>query len=468
MIKNRPRISKTTKKDRLSMILKILEFMGEENVGKDWLLKEVKKNHILGIRPFMNNIEILKKCPFRFISYLYDSITNTTSPGPRPSNLPPIKHLHWFYTDVVASSNPKITTREQVHKIMVLNDLISRTENFKKQDPKSLVVLPSGDGYAIGFEDTIETPLKIAIELHTLLNKYNQTQTPKDRVYIRSGIESGIVYFMKDLNGNYTVWGPGIIMARRVMDLGEKMHILTSEGVAKVLGRLTPEYRTIMHPIGKYPVKWEGETELFNIYEKRKFGNVNPPAKPTIVPKYFEFDKVELILDIKNAKTMMTHHTQIWNLINVSKESRDLIHYTIDGDTPRNFPDLHVRVTDSKGKILKIQDMDARDPKHKEFNVKLDRPIKPNSTKFLKLEWDWEEPFRSYLYKFSSDCKKFRYILNISNNIGLKQRVLKIVPELGQKEYASTTPLIRYHDDKTVLFWEQKDVLAHDAYMLEW
>ena len=442
--------------------------MEEQNVGKDWILKETKRKHVGGIRPIMTTIEILKKSPVRFISYIYNSITNSSSSNPRPADLPPLKNLYWFYTDVVASSNPKITTREQVHKIMVLNELISNTQYYKKYEPKSLVVLPSGDGYAIGFEDSIQSPLTLALELHSLLNKYNQSQLQKDRVYIRSGIESGLVYFMKDLNGNHTVWGPGIIMARRIMDLGEKMHILTSDAVAKVLGRLTPEYKAILHPIGKYQVKWEGDIELFNIYEEGKFGNRNPPTKPAVVPKYFEFEKVELILDVKNPKTMMTHHTQNWILINVSNESRDLIHYNVDGDTPRNFADLNVRITDSRGKKLKIQDLDDRDPKHKEFNVKLEKPIKPNSTKFLRLEWDWEEPFRNYVYKFSSDCKRFRYLLNISNKVGLKQRVLKIVPELGQKEYASTLPVIRYRNGKTVVSWEQKNVLAFDAYMLEW
>ena len=328
--------------------------------------------------------------------------------------------------------------------------------------------MPSGDGYAIGFEDSILSPFELAIELNKLIKIYNQKKSKKDKVYIRTGIESGLVYFMDDLNGNKTVWGPGIIMARRVMDLGEEMHILTSEKIAKELTRISPETKSIIHHIGGYPVKWEGELGLYNIYEEGKFGNRNAPAKPTVVPKYFEFEKVELILDVRNPKTMMTHHTQNWILINVSNESRDLIHYNVDGDTPRNFAGLNVRITDSRGKKLKIQDLDDRDPKHKEFNVRLEKPIKPKSTKFLRLEWDWEEPFRNYVYKFSSDCKRFRYLLNISNKVGLKQRVLKIVPELGQKEYASALPVIRYRNGKTVVSWEQKNVLAFDAYMLEW
>lgn len=454
------------KQDKISMILEILGVMEERGISKDIILQEIKKRRIGGIRPVMTSTEILKKCPSHFISYLFNLLKG---PSPRPSVLPPTRNYQWFYTDVVASSNPKITTREQVHKIMILNELISRTQTFRQQDPKSIVILPSGDGYAIGFGDTIESPLRLAMELHKLMNEYNQSKAPKDRVYIRSGIESGIVYFMKDLNGNNTVWGPGIIMARRVMDLGEKMHILTSEGIAKELGRLSPEYKSIMHPIGKYPVKWEGQLELCNIYEEGKFGNRNPPTKPPDAPhKNFRFERVELILDVKNPKTMMTHHTQVWDLVNVSNEPKDMIHYNIDGDTPRKFAELHVSVKDSKGKKLKISSLDAKNPRHKEFKVQLDKPIKPGSIKMLKLEWDWEEPNRSYVYQFSSDCKRFKYLLNISKKTELKQRVLKIVPEIGHAEFASPAPVVRYRNGKTNLSWERKNVLAHDAYKLEW
>ncbi len=467
MVKNFSRKPKGKKLDKFSMILEIFGIMEERDISKDFILQEIKKRRIGGIRPAMTKTEILKLCPLHFILHLFNSLKGTEPI--LPSVLPPTRNLHWFYTDVVASSNPKITTREQVHKIMVLNELILRTELFRQQDPKSVVILPSGDGYAIGFSDTLENPLRLAIELHKLMNEYNKSKANKDKVYIRSGIESGIVYFMKDLSGNNTVWGPGIIMARRVMDLGEKMHILTSGGIAKTLGRLSPEYKSIMHPIGNYPVKWEGELDICSIYEEGKFGNKTPPTKPPDVPqKNFRFERVELILDVKNPTTMMTHHTQIWNLVNVSNEPRDLIHYNIDGDTARKFEDLHVSVKDGKGKKLKILSLNAKNPLHKEFTVRLDKPIKPDSTKILKLEWDWEEPNRSYIYQFASECKKFKYVINISNKKELKQRVLKVEPQTGFAEYASPAPVVRYHNGKTNISWERKSVQPYEAYKIEW
>lgn len=274
---------------------------------------------------------------------------------------------------------------------------------------------------------------------------------------------------MKDLTGKNTVWGPGIIMARRVMDLGDKMNILTSEAIGKVLGRLNPFYKSIMHPIGKYPVKWEGELEICNIYEEGKFGNKTPPAKPTeIAPKNFRFERVELILEVKNPKTMMTHHTMIWDLVNVSNTPKDMIHYSVEGDKPRHFEDLHVLVTDSKRKKLKILAVNAKNPLKKTFTVQLDNPIQPGSMKMLKVEWDWEEPERSYQHTFSSECKKFRYFLKISKKISLNQRVLKVVPAIGHAEFASPAPIVKYRNGKTVVSWERKGILANEAYRLDW
>ena len=43
---------------------------------------------------------------------------------------------------------------------------------------------------AIGFADSSEKPLRLAIELHKLLNKYNKTRPEKDRMYLRIGIDT--------------------------------------------------------------------------------------------------------------------------------------------------------------------------------------------------------------------------------------------------------------------------------------
>ena len=91
-------------------------------------------------------------------------------------------------------------------------------------------------------------------------------------------MDSRPVYVIKDLNGNENVWGPGIIMARRAMDLAEKMNILASARFANDLKMLKPEYKNIMHPIGDYQTKHGDKILIYNIYTN-EIGNKKTPSQ---------------------------------------------------------------------------------------------------------------------------------------------------------------------------------------------
>ena len=457
------------------MVAEILGILEEKGKSKDWILQEIKSCHIkVSVRPTMNTYEILKVSPPHFISHLLTILKSDDVVI--PEKLPLTRTYHWFYTDVVGSSNPKMSTREQVHKIMVLNELIARTTTFKDRNSESTVILPSGDGYAIGFDDSAEKPFDLAKELHKLLNKYNQSRSAKDKIFVRVGIDTGPVYFMRDLTGQQTVWGSGIIMARRVMDLGDKMHVLASARIANDIRRLSPEYKKIMHAIGNYSIKWEDPLLIYNIYGEG-FGNKNPPPalkvedpKPTDPNiKKFLFSKVELNLDVTEPKTMMIHHAQIWDVMNITKEPKEQIFCYLDGDVPKDFPDLNVTAKDEDEHELNIISLNVNKPYHKEFIVKLNKPLKPRQKgRVLKLEWDWEEPDRNFVYKFSSDCKRFRYVFTAPKEVEVKHRVLQIDPETGNKTHADIPAKIEYFSDKTTMTWKASDLHAHDAYRFEW
>ncbi|MDQ6862957.1 MAG: hypothetical protein M3044_03960 [Thermoproteota archaeon] len=82
---------------------------------------------------------------------------------------------HWFFADIVdhfSPSNATISTTE-ARKILVLNRLIERTEIFRQSDRDSTLIIPNLDGMAIGFKDSPEKPLLLAIEVHKTLNRYN-------------------------------------------------------------------------------------------------------------------------------------------------------------------------------------------------------------------------------------------------------------------------------------------------------
>ncbi|HEX5976254.1 MAG TPA: hypothetical protein VFY68_03200, partial [Nitrososphaeraceae archaeon] len=79
---------------------------------------------------------------------------------------------------------------------------------------------------------------------------------------------------------NQNVWGPGIIIARRVMDLGDNMHILLADPLASQLIALKDEYRMVINPISNYEIKHGQTITLYSAYSN-EFGNSTLPAKVT-------------------------------------------------------------------------------------------------------------------------------------------------------------------------------------------
>ncbi|MGH9991652.1 MAG: hypothetical protein ACREAZ_03295, partial [Nitrososphaera sp.] len=207
---------------KLAQIAQVIELMDDSHKGKDWLLDQIKqKRQRVPVKAGLGTVGTLKMCSNEFVSnvlaslrsYELDEIGNIVT-------VPPITvTYHWFFTDIVAGSDPTITTNEQARKIILLNKLVEVTDIFKQRDPEATLVLPTGDGMAIGFSDSPEKPLNLSIEVHKGLSRYNKPRPEKDKVHLRIGLDTGPVYMIKDLNGHENVWGPGIIMARRVMDL---------------------------------------------------------------------------------------------------------------------------------------------------------------------------------------------------------------------------------------------------------
>lgn len=470
-----PDMARPSELKKVEEIAEILGLLHETHKGKDWLLQQIKKSKIkITVKP-TNTYEILKASPSQFVSHLLKILKGDDLEDFDVKTL--TKTYHWFFCDIVAGSNPSIPTKDQVRKVIVLNELLSRTETYQKRNTQSTVILPTGDGMAIGFNEGPEQPLRLAIELHKAIFKYNESRRGKEKLLIRVGIDMGPVYFVKDLKGQDNVWGPGIILTRRVMDLAEDMQILASTRIAEDIRKLSPEYKAILHPIGEYSIKHGESLSLYNIYGDG-FGNKIAPRKAKVAGKNlekdiktinnFKFNSIEVRLEVINLKTMMTHHVWSWNIINVAKEPKYQIFYYLDGDTPKEFSDMNVTVKDERDNKLDILSVNTNKPYHKEFNVQLKRPIKQKQKKILNLEYDWEEPERIFFYKFASDCKKFRYVFVIDKGMELKTRILKVDTETGYKVHASPPPTVKYHGNKTEVTWEKENLKAYEAYQFEW
>lgn len=426
----------------------------------------------------MGTVGILKACSLEFLNDIVGYLRSDEFKD-LDVIMPPItRNYHWFFTDIVAASDPTMTTVEQARRILLLNRLIENSDVFKQRDPQSTLVLPTGDGMAIGFDDSPEKPLLLAMEVHKGLRRYNQSRKKENQVQIRIGLENGPVYMIRDINGNENVWGPGIIMARRVMDLADKMNILASARFAADVRSLKSEYRQMMHLIGDYKIKHGDRISIYNIYTDAIGNKKAPPTDRSQkslaarevkeTGKRFVYSFVGIEIHIKDAKTMLAHHVMTWELVNISDQSLERIFYFLDGDIPRSFPDLNVSIKDEQGQELDIMSLNVNKPLHKEFFVKFRKPMKPGERgRIAKLEYDWEEPDRNYSYRFASDCKKFSFLLNVPKGMEINQKVVR-VEETGDKFLAASPPLVKYLQDRTEVAWSARDIRAHEAYRFDW
>jgi KaiC/GvpD/RAD55 family RecA-like ATPase len=192
-----------------------------------------------------------------------------------------VLNVNFFFIDIVGLSDPSLSVKKQIAKIENLNRMITSCEVLVKSTHDKKIVLPTGDGMAIGFLLNPELPLKLGIELHQKLRSYNYGKKLKeDSIGVRIGISSGPIFIVSDINGNQNVWGPGIIIARRVMDLGDNMHILLADPLAGQLIAIKDEYKSIVKPISNYEIKHGQKITLYSAYS-HEFGNSAIPAKVT-------------------------------------------------------------------------------------------------------------------------------------------------------------------------------------------
>src|SRR5206468_8473962 len=85
---------------------------------------------------------------------------------------------------------------------------------------------------------------------------FNSKPNSHKSIGVTIGISSGPVFVVSDVNNNQNVWGPGIILARRIMDLGDDGHILLADNIAEALVNLKEEYRKVIRPVGSgYKIK---------------------------------------------------------------------------------------------------------------------------------------------------------------------------------------------------------------------
>jgi len=388
-------------------------------------------------------------------------------------------HAHFFLVGITDLSDLSIPVEKQLKKIEALNNLISSCSVFRNADRNSMISSPSGDGISIAFLESPILPMRLAMELHKKLKAYNRGKSKEDRLSVRIGLNDGPVYVAKDMQGNPNLWGPGIILAKRVMDIGDDGHILLTPRMAETLRELSDEYKLLIKPLHDYTIK-HGQTLLLYSAYGNGIGNSKTPRKSlrqrskmdqelTLRKLNTKYKEMDITLTIADPKTLLTHHRRFHNMQCISEDPLHGVLQGIATDVPKSFNDLNIRMTDEFGKELKIISINFDKPYQKEFTISFNRPVRKGENCCYTLEYDVEEPERYFENYFSANCSRYTMSLVYPSDADFQPMVYDVSVEDDTKKRSKTQPLIKKIDDNLVkATWTKTNVLESQAFRLAW
>src|ERR671923_3064143 len=105
--------------------------------------------------------------------------------------IPGIQIGHVLFIDIVGYS--KLLVNDQTRLVRRLNELVQGTEQVRLASKENkLLLVATGDGMALVFRDSPESPVQCALELDRAVRQ----RTPP--LHIRMGIHSGLVNGVTD------------------------------------------------------------------------------------------------------------------------------------------------------------------------------------------------------------------------------------------------------------------------------
>src|SRR6201997_463023 len=164
---------------------------------------------------------------------------------------------HVLFIDIVGYS--KLLINEQSEQMQKLREIVRGTEQFRIAEAAGkLLRLPTGDGGALVFRTTPDTPVLCAVEISKELKKHPE-------IRVRMGIHSGPVNEITDLNEQANIAGAGINIAQRIMDCGDAAHILVSKHAAEDLEQYD-QWQPYLHDLGPCEGKHGERLHVVNLY----------------------------------------------------------------------------------------------------------------------------------------------------------------------------------------------------------
>jgi hypothetical protein len=404
-----------------------------------------------------------------------------TLPPRRESGFSSLIHANFFFVDIVGLSDPSMSTKTQIKKIEVLNRGISETEVYQSTPKESILTLPTGDGMCLGFLQGPELPLHLAVQLQETLVKYNKGKIPSETVRVRIGLHSGNCFVVKDIRGQDNVWGPGIILARRVMDFGDDNHILLSPRLAEDLTELSDEYRKIIKPVHDFTIK-HGQTILVYSAYGDGFGNPKHPSKGEAtrsrygeellkIQKTTTYPSVQVDLTIIDPKKMLVQHKRTYEVANISNDPIYNVLHGIATDVDKySLNDLNVQVYDENNHEMKISSINVNKPTSKEFTTAFNKPIlKGEKNRRYTLVYEVEEPERYFENAFLIDVNK--YVFNFkypANGFECKPIIYDVNQETDEKTKSKIQPIIEKINSHYVAKYVRDENIKGETIRIEW
>ena len=128
-----------------------------------------------------------------------------------------------YFMDIVGYSKKSTPMQKKVMDDLIA--IVKGTQGYQQaQRQGKLIVLPTGDGMALVFFNSVHAAFKCAVDVGKKCYKSAD-------IGLRNGLYTGPVVPVRDINNNPNVSGHGINMAQRCMDAGDNDHILISNGV---------------------------------------------------------------------------------------------------------------------------------------------------------------------------------------------------------------------------------------------
>src|SRR2546430_948341 len=188
---------------------------------------------------------------------------------PKPNLDLRLEIAHVLFIDIVGYSKLLIDDQRELQE--QLNQIVRGTAQCREGEAEGkLVRLPTGDGMALVFFTSAETPVQCALQISEALQNHPQLR-------LRMGINTGPVSGLADVNDRSNVAGAGIIIAQRVMDMADAGHILLSKRAAEDLIQYR-QWQAHLHDLGEFEVKHGVKISLVNLYTE-KAGNPQVPEK---------------------------------------------------------------------------------------------------------------------------------------------------------------------------------------------